>query len=582
MTIINYNPNVLLSGTSGNDIIRSYYNGYNVTINAGAGNDSILNHGDSVTIDASNGNDSINNHGEYVTITSDVGNDYIVNYGSKVTINGNSGNDEIFNNCYRQSDGSIYYQSYDDGLNVVFNYKSGDGNDKIYGFRADSTLSIGSGAYSSTKSGDNVIVTVGDGKILLMGAASLSSVNIVEKTNSVVIKNTKSNTLLSGTKGNDSIQNGGLWDVDHDGGSNVTINADAGNDEIDNYGSNVTINSGVDNDFIDNYGIQNVLINGGMGKDFIQNFGFMVTINSGAGDDSVYNRAGSHMVINLGDGNDTIKNYCANVSIYSGKGNDSIYNEGTDASLQYTKGDGNDIIYGFKADSTLSISSGAYSSTKSGDNVIVTVGDGKISLMGASSLSAVNIKGKKSTSTTLTVTNSTKSPVTVGSAIKTINASTRTKASKIIGNSLANTITGGSGKDTILGGAGNDKLYGGNGNDSLLGGNGKDTLSGGAGNDKLYGGKGNDCLVGGKGNDSLWGEAGADTFIYGKGDGKDVIFGFGSDDTLMLDNLTFTSSCKNDVLTLSVDGGSITFKDFTTKTFHINGSTYKLSGGKLK
>ena len=48
----------------------------------------------------------------------------------------------------------------------------------------------------------------------------------------VNIFNTKSNTLLSGTTGKDTISNGGYDENDtwHDGGKNVTINAGAGND----------------------------------------------------------------------------------------------------------------------------------------------------------------------------------------------------------------------------------------------------------------------------------------------------------------------------------------------------------------
>ncbi len=165
----------------------------------------------------------------------------------------------------------------------------------------------------------------------------------------------------------------------------------------------------------------------------------------------------------------------------------------------------------------------------------------------------------KSTTTTMTITDSTKSPVVLSSSIEVADASKRTKKVKITGNSLANTIKGGSGNDTIYGKAGNDDILGNNGADVLYGGEGDDTINGGAGNDKIYGdagndvlhggagkdtlngGAGNDSLSGGKGNDSLWGGAGNDTlmgglgndtltggagkdiFLYSKGDGKDVI-----------------------------------------------------------
>lgn len=123
---------------------------------------------------------------------------------------------------------------------------------------------------------------------------------------------------------------------------------------------------------------------------------------------------------------------------------------------------------------------------------------------------------------------------------------------------------------------GNDK------NNIIYGGKGNDTLIGGAGADKLYGNSGNDMLVGGKGNDSLWGGTGADNFIYDAGDGKDVIFGFDSKDTLTLDSLDFKASYKNGAVTFTMNGGSVTLKDFTATTFHVNNDIYKISGSKFK
>ena len=109
-------------------------------------------------------------------------------------------------------------------------------------------------------------------------------------------------------------------------------------------------------------------------------------------------------------------------------------------------------------------------------------------------------------------------------------------------------------------------------------------IDGGAGDDKLYGGTGNNSLWGGAGNDTLYSGIGADKFIYGAGDGKDVIFGFDDKDTLTLDNLDFAASYskKNQAVTFKVAGGSITLKDFTATTFHINGDIYKISGSKFK
>ena len=70
-----------------------------------------------------------------------------------------------------------------------------------------------------------------------------------------VINSTLSNTLLSGTSGDDYIANGYYDSSDtwHDGKSKVTIDADAGDDTVDKRSSdNVTILSGDGNDMIGN------------------------------------------------------------------------------------------------------------------------------------------------------------------------------------------------------------------------------------------------------------------------------------------------------------------------------------------
>ena len=328
--------------------------------------------------------------------------------------------------------------------------------------------------------------------------------------------------------GDDSIQNGGDWQFDwYAGGSKVLIKGGSGNDSIQNSGEDVTISCGA-------------------GNDYVENWGDAVTIDGGAGNDLIFND-GSNVSINGGLLNDTIKISGEEVTITAGAGNDFISLRGGSALINYTAGDGNDKIYDFDGDDTLRIGNGkgTYSSKKSGNNLIVTVDGGKITLVGAAKLKTLNIDGVYKDPTLLTVTNSTTSPVTLDSKVKTVDASSRTKKIKITGNKLANSIVGG------------------------------------AKGDILNGGDGNDCIIGGGGNDSLWGGAGADKFFYSAGDGKDVIFGFDNKDTLTLDGLDFKASYKNEILTLKVDGGSVALKDFSAKTFHINDDVYKLSGSKL-
>ena len=148
-----------------------------------------------------------------------------------------------------------------------------------------------------------------------------------------------------------------------------------------------------------------------------------------------------------------------------------------------------------------------------------------------------------------------------------------------------------SGTDSTLdGGMGNDTIAGSAGADTLLGGMGNDILWGGKGNDSLDGGMGNDSLWGGAGNDTLTGDMGNDTFIYRPNEGTDTITDFTAGDMLQILKAdgaqgTFSnSSFSGSNLTLAIDGGgSVIFQNVTTSTsFNINGTTYSISGSKLK
>ena len=84
----------LVLGTSDDDKIDN--NVGNVTIDAGAGNDSIENwQGDIVSIDGGAGNDDIYSSGASVSVGGGDGNDNIYIEGSRVTIKGGTGNDTI-------------------------------------------------------------------------------------------------------------------------------------------------------------------------------------------------------------------------------------------------------------------------------------------------------------------------------------------------------------------------------------------------------------------------------------------------------------------------------------------------------
>ncbi len=99
-------------------------------------------------------------------------------------------------------------------------------------------------------------------------------------------------------------------------------------------------------------------------------------------------------------------------------------------------------------------------------------------------------------------------------------------------------IDAGAGDDSVHAGDGNDTVFGGTGNDNIHTGLDNDSVDGGDGDDYIYGADGMDTITGGAGADTLHGYLGDDVYIWGVGDGDDVIeesgYSGGGNDTLKL------------------------------------------------
>ena len=125
-------------------------------------------------------------------------------------------------------------------------------------------------------------------------------------------------------------------------------------------------------------------------------------------------------------------------------------------------------------------------------------------------------------------------------------------------------VDGGDGEDRIFGLGGADELRGGSGDDHISGGDDDDALYGNSGDDRLIGGSGNDSLEGGTGDDLQHGGAGTDTFVFGPGDGADVVKDFSSEDVIdvsrysgihALSDLDITSDDAGTTINLDEDAG---------------------------
>lgn len=252
--------------------MAKFDNKYSDTVVTGTnGNDYINNGGKNSTINALNGNDTIDNNyingnSDDVLINCGDGNDYVYNTGSNVTISGGAGNDTIENlSGYEKYEYHRYY-----GLNATIDggagddlislasystehlikYSAGDGNDTIVNINAMDTVEIAASSYSSVRSGNDIIVKVGDGSITLVDGMNRS----------VYIETVEPPHDLT-TDGDDSINN----TID-----GAIINALGGKDTITNSGENVSINGGAGNDLVNNNAAQNVTINTAEGNDTIK------------------------------------------------------------------------------------------------------------------------------------------------------------------------------------------------------------------------------------------------------------------------------------------------------------------------
>lgn len=364
----------------------------------------------------------------------------------------------------------------------MFAYKTGDGNDSIVGFNTTSTLQIdgGKGAYSTVKSesGADIIVTVGTGKITLVGAANLSKVNIdgIQKEAALMVTNKTPNSVVAGT----------TYD-----------------DDIDNRANNATLLGGDGNDVLTTLRqTSNVKLYGEAGDDTLEAYNATkVLLNGGADDDEIYISGG------------------ANNTAVGGTGNDTIEIDSVNVQIQYTAGDGNDLIQGFDETTILKIGNGTgtYSTTQSSNagDVVLSVGDSKITLSGVGDFDAIKdqIQGEFK-DPIVTFDDSTPWQQTLGEEVELADATERTKSFQIHGNNLPNTtILGGNGRNTIWGGEGDNLIVGGTNADSILGEAGHDTLNGGAGNDTLIGGEGEDVFIYTAGKD----------VISGYKEGEDII-----------------------------------------------------------
>lgn len=521
----------VIEGGYGNDDIWNYAT--QITVNAGDGNDSLRNWGQSVALNAESGNDYIFNNASQVTINTGIGSDFINNGAKKVTINSGNGED------------TIHVSS--EGENVIL-YAQGDDYDIIYGAKYNDLVKITSGNYFTYNFENHLVVSVDGGAVVLADGASkkfrimdaYGNVETINPYGAIYTQNDLPDAEIFGSDYDDTIRNSAV---------NVTINSGAGNDQITN---------------AKNYNSETYqpiesrsLINSNTGNDRISNSDDNTTITSGEGNDTIYNY-GSHSNIICGEGDDFIDNNGNNVIIHVGPGNDTInfydrrgsyeYAYSCYNVVQYSQGDGDDVITRIASTDVIHITSDNYTTQIDGNDVIIVVGAGKLTLKDASNirLQIMDSEGN----------------ISIVNPSSALNVRNNISYYKIEGSGNNDTLNNSANNVTIDAGAGNDNINndgtasltmmdGGIGDDTITNTASQVTINGGEGNNRIYNEASQVTIQTGIGNDHIvtsdehlqgysWGEinsgAGDDTIsnyyvaqvTINAGDGNDSISTYGA------------------------------------------------------
>ena len=263
-------------------------------------------------------------------------------------------------------------------------------------------------------------------------------------------------------------------------------------------------------------------IYGGAGNDNLNGAAGNDILNGGDGNDSLYGESGVDRLIG-GAGDDYLNGGEGADTLDGGTGNDVLYGDSGNNVYLFGKGDGQDVV-GASFDktagklNTLRFKAGVLAS----ELVFNQAYDGDFdSSMGALEISIAGTTDK----ITINGFFDGDDPENTHNGLQQIKFADGTvwNWATLRATILKGLFAGTANDDIVRGTTAADTISGGAGEDVLLGGQGADTLLGGAGNDYLDGGDGADTLEGGTGNDVLNGGIGNNTYLFGKGDGQDVV-----------------------------------------------------------
>ena len=219
-------------------------------INAGGGNDTIYNDNRAnVTINGGDGSDTItNNYGEFVVINGDAGNDYINGKNNSGTTDGGTGDDTIIGVYYRSVlDGGAGNDYVSLASNWYDTLNGGAGADTLITGGSESSINGGAGADIISVSGSNVTIRGGAGNDTIRSTGSSGNLYQydVGDGNDVIFGFNSNDTITINGGGNwiTSMSNNDMFVVNLDGAGGRIQLVDAAN-KIININNTATVGSG--------------------------------------------------------------------------------------------------------------------------------------------------------------------------------------------------------------------------------------------------------------------------------------------------------------------------------------------------
>jgi Ca2+-binding RTX toxin-like protein len=507
---------LVVNANGGDDVITAG-NGLapliHLTLDGGAGNDTITGgDGDDKLIGGS-GNDLVNGgRGNDTALLGDGDDTFVWNPGDgSDVVDGGTGNDKlVFNGA-----------NIAEKINITANQGHVSFTRDVASISMDLT-GIETVAFNALGGADNI--TVGDltgtvAKLVAIdlgatggasgdGAADNVTVNGTDGANQITVTGSGTSAAVLGLPAQVTIANAEAADL-------LTVNAGGGNDAINAAG----------------------LAAGVIG----------LAIDAGAGNDIVIGSQGDDK-LSGGDGNDMVT---------GGRGNDTALLGNGDDSFVWNPGDGSDVVEGGAGTDTL-VFNGANIAERmdigaNGQRVLMTRDVGSVvmdlngvehiqvnALGGADAITVGDLTGTGVTQVGVDLSAAAGSGLGDGAAdAVTANgtaggdriALASTGSAIVVGGLAARlTVNGVEAIDqlTVNGGVGDDVIDA----SAVRAGQAALTLNGGSGNDSITGSGGNDTVFGGTGNDAAFLGNGDDSFVWNPGDGSDLVEGQGGNDTL--------------------------------------------------